>query len=764
MTALELVGVALGSFLLGVGAVREAHRRSRLSGQLYRVEAPAAKGQPELLMMALHGLLRPGLRRLTEGQTWLSFEWHSGPTAQAHIWIPDGQRQFVEDQLQAAYPGVELTEVPSAPPLSPDVHHAASLVRLERSSHLPIRTDLSGEPLTSLQSTLSRPADRRRMSVQVLARPKSSGWQTHARIAAQRLRSGQRSLFDQMVKGIPADAPASHHETDLARAIESKAEQLGWDCVIRVLAEAPDPISARELLRAVAAGLRPFSGANGFRFVRIWRTPAFVDAFQQRRLPLLGRVTLNATELSALFHLPAEASAQVSVVRSPKLPPPATAPDGKLIGLSNYRNGGRPIRLSAGDARHHLQILGPTGTGKTTLLENLARQDVAAGHGVAIIDQKGDLARAFMARFPAHRLGDVVVIGPDDLDSTFGINPLEAADAADAELVAENVLAIFKRIYERYWGMRTDDILKSVLLTLMRLPHPTLCMIPLLLTDATMRARIVGQVDDPIGLGPFWRWYEGLSEAQRSEAIGPVLNKLRDFLVRPRLRRMLCQQRSTLDLQRVIDGGGVLICDLSASRFGEATSSLLGSFLVAKIWQAARRRSMRPEESRRDFYLYIDEFQQFLGVAGPIGEMLAQARSLRLNLTLANQHLGQLPRELREAVASNCRSRIVFQCAQDDAAHLAKEMTPLDSTALQSLGRFEVAARISVGGQVSPAFTARTLPAPPMVGSGAEAAVLAASRARHTRPALEVDREILKQVTADKPAPPALGVGRRERR
>jgi hypothetical protein len=212
---------------------------------------------------------------------------------------------------------------------------------------------------------------------------------------------------------------------------------------------------------------------------------------------------------------------------------------------------------------------------------------------------------------------------------------------------------------------------------------------------------------DPLGLDGFWAQFNKLSAAQRGEAIGPVLNKLRDFLVRPRLRQILCQPHSTVDLREVVDSRKILLADLSVGRWGETTAALIGSFLVARIWQAVLARSKVEEERRRDFFLFVDEFQHFLGIAGPFGDVLAEARSLRLSLTIANQHLGQLTRDLREAVASNARSRVVFQCGQDDARYLAGEFEPLDSTALMSLARFETAARLCIDGRSSQAFTLR---------------------------------------------------------
>jgi len=464
------------------------------------------------------------------------------------------------------------------------------------------------------------------------------------------------------------------------------------------------------------------------------------DPSRARRFPLVGSFILSADELASLWHPPHAAIPSLALIRSPKVPPPAGVDRGEReVGVSTWAGENVPVRLSIADSRHHLHLLGATGTGKSTAMLNLAVADIAAGRGVAVLDPKGDLVEGVLARIPAARIGDVVLITPDDLDTSVGLNPLELAPGDDQELVAENTLTIFKRIYERFWGMRTDDILKSSLLTLLRTPEPTLAHIPVLLTDPDFRRRIRAGLHDPLGLDGFWTWFEGLSEGQRGEAIGPVLNKLRDFLIRPRLRHLLCQPRSKVDLRAVIDSGQILLADLNVGRWGQTAAALVGSFLVARLWQAVLGRSRIPEEQRRDFFLYIDEFQNFLGIAGPFGDALAQARSLRLSLTIANQHLGQLPRELREAVRANARSRLVFQCGHDDAASLAREFAPLDATALLSLARFEAAARLSIAGHTSAPFTLRTLPPAPVPERSVREEIIVSSRKRYGTPVAEVD-------------------------
>ena len=767
MSLLQLLEILLLTASAAAGILGGLALRSRLlrfDGQLFSVAAPQAPNSPEQLFQALHGLLRPWWRRLTEGQPWISLE-ICGRRGQVRfqIWIPSGQRPFVESQLRAAYPGIELTPVDEVAPA--ERLDALADVHLARGNYLPIQTEFDGEPLSSALWTLSRVQGSSAVTLQLLVKPKPSSWHTAAHMLAQGLRDGRRGLRGALM-GIPATATASEQERTRAKQIEEKAARLGFDCILRVVASADRPEQAREFVRSVAASLRPYASANSFDFRRVLFRDGFRRRFVSRDFGPLSGFTLNTLELAGLWHLPTDAPPQLQIIRAPKLPPPMGVSTGeRLLGLTTYADENLPVRLSIGDSRRHLHLLGPTGTGKTTAMINLALQDIAAGRGVGVIDPKGDLVAGILARLPRNRIDDVVLISPESSDLTVGLNPLEAFGDDDRDLVAENTLTIFKRIYERYWGMRTDDILKSVLLTLLRQPNSTLAHIPLLLTDAGFRARTIAGLNDPIGLGNFWSWFGNLTDAQRSEAIGPVLNKLRDFLVRPRLRRLLCQPHSTVDLRRVVDSGQILLADLSVGRWGDTTAALIGSFLVAKLWQAVLARAAIPEEKRRDYFLFIDEFQHFLGISGPFADTLAQARSLRLSLTIANQHLGQLPRDLREAITSNARSRVTFQSGQDDATYLAREFAPLDASALMSLPRFEMAARISIDGETSPAFTARTLPSPGVTDPSIAADAAAASQTRFGRHVAVIDRELLALLAPmDEPQIPEFGVGRRPRR
>jgi hypothetical protein len=731
VVALGVIGLALRSRLL------------RLEGDLYVVSAPpATRSDPEHFFRGLHGLLRPPLRRLIHGQPWLTLEFVGvDGQIQLQVWIPRGDKPLIESLLRAAYPGAVLT--PADRLAAAGQRYGGGQGHLTRGNDLPIRMAFDGEPLSSLLWTHARVPQGSMLLTQLLVRPRPNNWQRKAERRAQALRDRQRvdkSLFRPTRVLAPSRA-----DRDRAKAIEQKADGLGFDCVLRVSASAPRGRDARELVRSVGAGLRVFSGENGVGLRSVWFFAGRFDRqVEARQFPLGGgAMLLTAEELAGLWHVPSGGPPQLEALRVPALPVPRLlAADARTIGIANWGSDRRQVGISVIDARSHLHLLGSTGTGKTTALQNLALQDIVAGRGVAVLDPKGDLVRGLLERIPAARKDDVILITPDDAERSVGINPLELWPGDDRELVADNVLVIFKRIYERYWGPRTDDVLKSALLTLLRQPSATLAHIPVLLTDADARERLLRDVSDPLGLDGFWAGFNRMSESQRAEAIGPVLNKLRDFLLRPRLRRVLCQPHSTIDLRDVVDGGKILLADLSVGRWGDATSELIGSFLVARIWQAILRRSAVAEAARPDFFLYVDEFQHFLGVSGPFADVLAEARSLRLSLTIANQHLGQLTRDLRDAVASNARSRLVFQCGQDDAAYLAHQFAPLDQRALMSLDRFEAAARIAIAGRSSEAFTLRTLPPAGTPDPEFAETIRAASAERFGRPVAIVDQEL----------------------
>jgi len=488
-----------------------------------------------------------------------------------------------------------------------------------------------------------------------------------------------------------------------------------------------------------------FAGRNRLERRRL-RHPSQVLAAR-----CLGRGDLlSVAELAALAHLPtddvvpglARAGAR-AVAPPPALAHPAAIQPGGAIEapkvLGDAQAGARrPVALAVADARYHLHVMGATGSGKSTLLTNLVLADVEAGRGVVVIDPKGDLITDLCDRLPEGAASRTVLIDPEDTD---GAPVLNVLSGPDPDLAVDNLVGIFRSIFAAFWGPRTDDVLRAACLTLLRHAAATggstsLADVPRLLADRAFRAPMVAAVaEDTVGLGGFWASYEAMSEASRAQVIGPLMNKLRAFLLRDFVRQVVGRPDSSFDMGRVLDGG-VCLVRVPKGILGEDTARLLGSFVVAQVWQSATHRARLGQAARVDASLVVDECQNFLHLPRSFDEMLAEARGYRLSMVLAHQHLGQLPRELRETVSANGRSKVWFTMSPEDARALARHVAPnVSEHDLAHLGAYTAAARLVVDGEEAPAFTLSTRPAPPPIRGRADA-VRAVNRAAHGRPAL----------------------------
>jgi len=754
-----LVSAALAGLLIFLG--EKANSRN-FEGQLYSLKTPDGESaDTEQFFVALAGMLPSMQRSRSAGRAFVSLEITGrGQQVRYLLWIPKGQEDFVRSLLGATHPGIELSPEEDDPLAAVAPVSRAASARLNFQPYLPIRTKFDQEPLATLLATIARAGEDETVHFSVLARPRASGWQRVARSRAYQLRHPSPSVWP----GPGTATSPTPFGVEQAKAIESKAAFAAFDCNVRVVIRTQTEPRARELLRSVAASLRQFDAENSIRFQRWFiRNQRVLSDAVGRRFHRTRSMLLTTPELAALWHLPKDAPRHVDSVRSPKLPAPAGLPSqGRLLGTATFPEQDQQVRISVEDSRRHLHVLGPTGTGKTTLLANLALQDITTGRGVAVIDPKGDLVTAILDRFPRERAKDLVLISPEDLESSIGINPLEYSEEWERDLVADNIFSIVKRLYASSWGPRTADVFLSSLTTILRTPTPTLADILALLTDSVFRRQILDSLDDPGGIiAWFWSGFEALSPAQRAEVAAPIQNKLRALVARPRIRRLLCQSHSNVDMRKLIDSKGVLLVNLSTGQWGQETSSLLGSFLVAKLWQAVRARADTPENQRPDFSLYIDEFQEYMAGAGSFADALAMARSFHLSLTLANQHLGQLPKEVVSALSSNARSRVTFQCGQDDSRYLSREFAPLDAQALMNLPRHEMAARVSIDGETSAAFTAHALSLAPPTDPGVAKFVADVSSRKFARPAADIDAELRSHLEPTQHAAPTHGVGRR---
>ncbi|WP_436837912.1 type IV secretory system conjugative DNA transfer family protein [Micromonospora rifamycinica] len=720
------------------------HRHHAYGARLVTI-APPPEVDPRsagALWANLAGVLTPSRRRrLLYGAPHVVWQYTwSGRQLLISIWVPGTvPAGAVEAAVRAAWPSSATTTDTNPPPPIPLQAHPATGGHLLPvfAEWLPFATDHDADPLRPLMSAGAQLTPDEYACVQILARPATPRRAARARRAAGRLRAGKTAvpainpaapllwLIDAFLPGTGgggrATAPAARRDPTVerdVRAILDKTAHPLWQTDIRYAVATTnrrpgaDPIGRlRGIADTLASAFAIHTGRN--RLTHRTRMPAPVAVLAARRL---GPGFLTSTpELAALAALPQDLAVPgLDRARAASMPAPVAVPGGgrgvKMLGDAEI--GGHSVGLSVPDARYHMHVIGSTGSGKTTLLVNMALDDIKAGRGTVVIDPHGDLVLDILDRLPATVADRVVLFDPDQPNPPT-LNPLEGDDP---DLVVDNLVSIFGTIFTKAWGPRMDDVMRVACLTLLRHNNVTLQHIPPLLNSPQFRSAMTVDLDDPAGLSGFWQWYDSLNDSLRSQVIGPVLARLRSFLLRDFVKRTMRYPKSSFDMGKVLDGG-VLLVRIPKGVLGEDTSRLLGSLILAQVWQAATARAATASERRRDATLIIDEAQNFLTLANSLDTMLAEARKYRLSLVLAHQDLAQFPRDLLAAASANARNKVYFTVAPEDAKVLSRHTQPeLGEHDLAHLDAYTAAARLVVDGRQTPAFTMRTRPPKPVVG------------------------------------------------
>lgn len=553
---------------------------------------------------------------------------------------------------------------------------------------------------------------------------------------------------------LESDSPS---DADDLRSMRVKQREQLLNAVGRLGVVADSKARAYELYGPTWGMLRMLN-APGVQFVRRHLPERMVsDRLAKLTLPVTAwPVVLNAREAVGVVALPLGDAPLPGVCLgvARQVPPPnGLSRHGSVLAISNYPGSTKHIRISREDRLRHLYVVGPTGVGKSTLMANIAIQDMQAGDGLALIDPKGDLVTDVLARVPAERQNDVIVIDLADTARPIGLNLLHAGKSEhNRELAADHVLAVLKSLWSQYWGPRTDDVLRSVLLTLTHSTAPdgsafTLVEVPELLTNAPFRRMVVDQPTVPTSVRAFWAWFESLSEAEAVQVIGPSLNKLRSFTTRTSLRLTLGQS-SGLDIAAAVRNRKILLVNLNRGLIGSEAAFLCGSLLVSGIWQAALSRASLAPEKRRPFWLHLDEFQQIARLPIALSDMLAEARAYGLGVVMANQYVAQLPPDIRAAALGTVRNLVSFQIEIDDARTLEPRFAPsLTARDLSGLAAYEVGLRLMHDNQLLTPCTGTTVPLPATTGNSDE--LREASRQRNGRDRMHVEQALRARIGTD---------------
>ncbi len=380
-----------------------------------------------------------------------------------------------------------------------------------------------------------------------------------------------------------------------------------------------------------------------------------------------------------------------------------------IFAETTYRNERRKFGIKRDDRRRHMYLIGKTGMGKSTVLENMIVEDIRAGHGVAVVDPHGDLAEKVIEYIPSHRINDVIYFNPADIEYPIAFNVVEQVEPHLRHLVASGLIGVFQKLWADSWGPRLEYILRNAILAILDYPGSTLLAVTRMLSDKAFRKKVIEKIKDPV-VKSFWvNEFAGYADKFAAEAVSPIQNKVGQFLSSSLTRNIIGQVKSAIDMRKVMDEQKILILNLSKGRIGEDISALLGAMMVTKIQLAAMSRVDIPEDERKDFYLYVDEFQNF--TSDSFANILSEARKYRLNLILAHQYLDQLSETVKSAVLGNVGTLIVFRVGAADAEELVKEFSPtFNAEDIVNLPKYEFYLKLMIDGVASDPFSARGLP------------------------------------------------------
>jgi hypothetical protein len=620
--------------------------------------------------------------------------------------------QVVAGQVYAIAPDADIVQIPDfTKKLSNNVKCVATELGLQRNDLFPLKyyDEFEGDSLSGLLSVLSKLPPGEAVFIQFVVRPRRDTG-IHNLVMAFR-RRGERMAHISRFKYWFKRAAAKTFKP----RIEQKTQNRMFDVNIRVVSMAlKKGIDPSVRLRAICGALSSFNtlDLNQLKIGRV-KSSGFAEKFQKRAL--IRPFLLDTKELATMYHLPKEEEVPNLVhVLSHREPPPRELPTNprdqeiSFFGETNFRDQRTKFGIKRNDRRRHLYVLGKSGVGKSKLLELLIRNDILAGHGVGVLDPHGDLVDNVLQIIPEHRVKDVVLFDPSDLNYPASFNPLERVPEELKMRVTIGFIEIFKKLFGSNWSPRLEHVLRYTTLALLDSDGTTVLSILKMLTDKNYRQTIVRNIQDDV-VKNFWvNEFAGWSEKFDNEAITPLLNKVGQFVSTNMIRNIVGQPVNLFDFRSIMDTRKILLMKISKGTLGEENAALLGAIAITKIYQAAMSRADTLEKDRVDFYFYVDEFQNF--ATNTFDEILSESRKYRLCLTIANQFLGQLEHSIKTTVFGNVGSMISFRIGGEDAKIMSSEFEPrFKERDLINLGVQDFVTKMSIEGETHEAFSGRTL-------------------------------------------------------
>ena len=653
-------------------------------------------------------------------------------TIHFYVTVPSASAQYMTSLISSAYPVSFIAATKD--PLE-DILNAKNIAigEMKQSSpyYLPIKTyaDFSIDPLTSLVGFMAKQPDDINISVQIIVTPASFPWQSSINRQVNEVKKG----------GTGEEGPSVEYVLPKAQMTKKAAFQ-GGKAVIK-LAVASNTINPTSILHDLAGTFGSFALGDGNQLVLkkpLMGKAKFLTRIKKRETPLFERrqQIFNSQELATLWHPPGILLAGIKNIswgKTLKGEPPENLPTAfnltdeekqivNFFGQTEFKNNDTIFGIKDVDRRKHVYIMGKTGAGKSTLIANMAIDDIRKGRGIGVIDPHGDLTEQILDYIPKRRLNDVVYLEPFDTERPFSLNVLEIKNKQHKDLIASGIVGIFAKIYADSWGPRLEYILRNTIFSLLEIEGTTLIDALRILSEKEYRNRVVPQIKDPV-IRNFWEQeFDKMTDKLRVEAISPIQNKIGQFVSSKMIRNIIGSPKSTIDLEDIMNNKKILLLNLSQGKLGEDNASLLGAMIITQIQLAAMNRAFMREEDRQDFFLYVDEFQNF--ATSSFIKILSEARKYRLAITLANQYIDQLDVTIQKAIFGNAGTLVSFVTGAGDAALLQQEYAGIyTQNDLVSLGKHEIVLKLCIDGMSSSPFPAKTLPPPSLKNDNRETIV-----------------------------------------
>jgi hypothetical protein len=660
----------------------------------------------EQMFASLHTLYSGGMKSHFKLQDHFTFEIVAlKEDIRFYISCPKDLQDLLEKQVYGAYFGAEITEVEEYNIFNQSGKVAFCGLKLKSGDYNPIKAykDLPTDPLNSVTTALAKLGEGEGAVLQVLVTPADKGWQS----------AGRSYLSSTKKKEADPDTASYGVDQRTYEAIDNKVSKPGFKTSIRVVVSSNSSMQADMHLKNIVGAFAQFNSThNGFTKTKIRLKQMFMVDFIYRYQPFLGRGSsvLSSEELATVFHFPNKMveTPHIAWLNAKRAPAPAEIPsEGMFLGVSRFRGMARKVYISPKDRQRHMYMIGKTGTGKSEFLTEMILQDIEAGNGVCFIDPH-DTVEKILEMIPPSRAEDVIYFNPSDTERPLGLNIMEAETEEQKHFVVSSIINLMYKLYDPHKtgiiGPRFEHAIRNAMLTVMSEPGATFIEVVRVLTDSKYVQELLPKVKDPMVRRYWTDQIAQTSDFHKSEVLDYIVSKFGRFVTDKMMRNIIGQSKSAFDFRKVMDERKILLINLAKGRIGEENSNFLGLILVPKILIAAMSRQDVPEEQRPDFYLYVDEFQNF--ATPDFAVILSEARKYHLNLTVANQFVGQVEEEVKQAVFGNVGSLIAFRVGVTDANFLQHEFSPTFSEAdLTNIERFNVFMKTIVNNEPVPAFS-----------------------------------------------------------